>query len=53
MKTNRLLYILSLILLAGAMYLLVEYASNRQSMIAGALGIAGFLLNYYSYTSKK
>ena len=54
MKTNNFLYIISLIALAIAVLLIIEYpASGRTQLIAGGLTAMGFLLNIVGYTLKK
>jgi hypothetical protein len=54
MKTNNLLYILSLIILLGSIFLAVEYQdSGRIQFIAGILTMIGFGMNIVGYTMKK
>ena len=54
MKTKYLLYIASIIFLAGSMYLLVVYPnSGRMNMIAGTLAFIGFPLNIGGFAMKK
>ena len=50
MKLKIVLYILSLIILFTAIFLMIEYAdSGRLSLIAGALTAIGFSLNIATY----
>jgi len=54
MKTNSVLYLTSLVILAGAIYLVVEYPnSGRYSSLAGGLTMIGFALNIAGYALKK
>ena len=54
MKTKYLLYIASIIFLAGSMYLLVVYPnSGKMNMIAGTLAFIGFPLNIGGFAMKK
>ena len=54
MKTNILIYILSLIILIGSITLVVESPdSGRIQLIAGGLTLVGFVLNIVSYVTKK
>lgn len=54
MKINNLLYILSLVILLGSIYLAVEYQdSGRIQFIAGILTMIGFGMNIVGYTMKK
>ncbi len=54
MKTNNLIYILSLIILAVTIFLVVVYPnSGRMNLIAGVLTIIGFALNIIGFVMKK
>jgi FtsH-binding integral membrane protein len=54
MKTNNLLYILSLVVLLGSIILAVEYQdSGRIQFIAGILTMVGLGMNIVGYTMKK
>jgi len=51
---EKLLYPISLLLLAIAIYLLIEYpTSQRMSLIAGALTMFGFILNIAAFSNTK
>ncbi len=53
MKTNILIYLLSLIILIVSIFLVVEYPnSGRIQLIAGALTPLAFILNIVSYLTK-
>ncbi|MHC1703945.1 MAG: hypothetical protein AB9846_08555 [Tenuifilaceae bacterium] len=53
MKTNNLIYILSLIFLAGSVFLVVTYPnSGRIYLIAGGLTLIGFALNILGFVMK-
>jgi hypothetical protein len=54
MKTNNLLYILSLIILLGSIFLAVEYQdSGRIQFIAGILTMLGLGMNIVAFAIKK
>jgi hypothetical protein len=54
MKTNNLIYILSLIIIATAIFLIVVYENTgRIQLIAGGLTLGGFLLNIAGFVLKK
>lgn len=54
MKTNNLLYVISLIIIAASIILVVKYPdSGRANLIAGALTVVGFALNIAVFTMKK
>ena len=53
MKAGILFYIISLIVLAGVIYMIVEYRSNQVEMLAGGLTMIGFSLNIAGYLMKK
>ncbi len=54
MKTNNLLYIISLVTLIGSIFLAVEYQnSGRIQVIAGLLTIIGFAMNITGFAMKK
>uniref|UniRef100_UPI00321718E3 hypothetical protein n=1 Tax=uncultured Draconibacterium sp. TaxID=1573823 RepID=UPI00321718E3 len=54
MKTNTLIYILSLAILIVAIFLAVGYPdSGRIQLIAGGIIVLGFTLNLVSYFTKK
>ena len=54
MKTNSLLYIISLIILVVSIVLVVEYQnSGRIQLIAGLLTMIGFALNITGFAMKK
>jgi len=54
MKTNNLLYIISLVILIGSIFLAVEYQnSGRIQVIAGLLTIIGFAMNITGFAMKK
>ena len=54
MKINNLLYILSLVILLGSIYLAVEYQdSGRIQFIAGILTMVGLGMNIVGYAMKK
>jgi len=54
MKTNNLLYIISLVILIGSIFLVVEYQnSGRIQVIAGLLTIIGFAMNITGFAMKK
>ncbi len=53
MKASILFYIISLIVLAGVIYMVVEYPSSQVNMLAGGLTMIGFLLNIAGYMMKK
>ena len=53
MKTNMLIYVLSLIILIASIVLVLEYPdSNRTLTIAGGITLLGFALNIVSYVTK-
>jgi len=53
MKTNNLIYILSLIILAASIFLVVVYPnSSRMHLIAGFLTVIGFSLNIGGFVMK-
>lgn len=48
------LFILSIILIVGSFYLILMFQnSGRISLIAGITSMAGFMLNIFSYLTKK
>jgi len=54
MKTNSLLYIISLIILVVSIVLFVEYQnSGRIQLIAGILTMIGFAMNITGFAMKK
>ena len=54
MRTINLLYVISLVILAAAIYMVVVYpANNRVQTIAGALTLIGFALNIAAYVFKR
>ena len=54
MKTNNLLYILSIIILIASIFLVVEYQdSGRTQFIAGILTMIGFAMNIVGFVIKK
>ncbi|MFT5714833.1 MAG: hypothetical protein ACI9WT_001400 [Flavobacterium sp.] len=54
MKTYNLLYIISLLILTGSIFLVVEYQnSQRIQSIVGLLTIIGFAMNITEFTMKK
>jgi hypothetical protein len=54
MKTNNLLYIISLVILFGSIFLGVEYQnSGRIQVIAGLLAMIGFAMNIAGFAMKK
>ena len=54
MKTNSLLYIISLIILVASIVLVVEYQdSGRIQLIAGLLTMIGFAMNITGFAMKK
>jgi hypothetical protein len=53
MKAGILFYIISLIVLAGVIFMVVEYPSNQVQMLAGGLTMIGFSLNIVGYLMKK
>ena len=54
MKTNILIYLLSIILLICSFILVVEYPNaQRTQLIAGGLAFIGFLLNITGFAMKK
>jgi hypothetical protein len=54
MKTNILIYVLSLIILIVSIVLVVEFPdSNRTLTIAGGITLLGFALNIVSFVTKK
>jgi hypothetical protein len=54
MKTNSLLYIISLIILVVSIVLVVEYQnSGRIQLIAGLLTMIGFAMNITGFAMKK
>lgn len=53
MKSNNILYAISLILLVGSIFLIVQYPeSGRFNMMAGGLVLSGLVLNFVSFTKK-
>jgi len=53
MKASILFYIISLIVLAGVIFMIVEYRSSQVEMLAGGLTMIGFSLNIAGYLMKK
>lgn len=53
MKAGILFYIISLIVLAGVIFMIVEYRSSQVEMLAGGLTMIGFSLNIAGYLMKK
>ncbi len=54
MKTNNLLYILSIIILIASIFLVVEYQdSGRTQFIAGILTMLGLGMNIVAFAIKK
>jgi uncharacterized membrane protein len=54
MRTNNLLYIISLVILTASIFLVVEYQnSQRLQGIAGLLTIIGFAMNITGFAMKK
>jgi hypothetical protein len=54
MKTNNLLYILSLVVFLGSIFLAVEYQdSGRIQFIAGILTMLGLGMNIVAFAIKK
>ncbi len=53
MKASILFYIISLVFLATAIFMVVEYPSNDVQAIAGGLTMIGFSLNITGYLLKK
>ena len=54
MKTNSLLYIISLIILVISIVLVIEYQnSGRIQLIAGLLTMIGFAMNIAGFAMKK
>lgn len=53
MKTNNLIYLLSLIVLIGSIFLVVEYNdSQRMQMLAGFMIIIGLSMNITGFAMK-
>ncbi|WP_420575842.1 hypothetical protein [Ekhidna sp.] len=52
MKTNTLIYIISLIFIGVSIYMVLEGGSNRNTTIAGGLALVGFVLNIVSFSRK-
>ncbi len=53
MKASILFYIISLIVLAGVIFMIIEYPSNQVQSLAGGLTMIGFSLNIAGYLMKK
>ena len=54
MNKKNILYVISLILLAIAIFLIIEFPeSNRLSLIAGVITMFGFSLNMVAFLSRK
>lgn len=53
MKAGILFYIISLIILAGVIFMIVEYRSSQVEMLAGGLTMIGFSLNVAGYLMRK
>jgi len=53
MKASILFYIICLIVLAGVIFMIVEYRSSQVEMLAGGLTMIGFSLNIAGYLMKK
>jgi len=53
MKAGILFYIISLIVLAGVIFMIVEYRSSQVEMLAGGLTMIGFSLNIAGYLMRK
>jgi membrane-bound ClpP family serine protease len=54
MKTNNLLYFISLFILIGSIFLVVEYQnSGRIQLIAGLLTMIGLAMNIIGFAMKK
>lgn len=50
MNTKKLIYVLSLVLIAVSIFLVIEYSnSNRMNLIAGATAMVGFSLNILGF----
>jgi len=54
MKTNHLIYLLSLIMLIGSIFIVLEYKdSQRMQMLAGFMIIIGIAINITGFAMKK
>jgi|LakMenE18May11ns_1017448.scaffolds.fasta_scaffold8399706_1 membrane-bound ClpP family serine protease len=54
MKTNHLIYLLSLIMLIGSIFIVLEYKdSQRMQMLAGFMIIIGIAMNITGFAMKK
>lgn len=54
MKTNHLIYLLSLIMLIGSIFIVLEYKdSQRMQMSAGFMIIIGIAMNITGFAMKK
>ena len=53
MKAGILFYIISLIVLGGVIFMIVEYRSSQVEMLAGGLTMIGISLNIAGYLMRK